>query len=140
MTGNGGTDRVIGSALVRWTDTGAQTLYMDGAHVEAWPHDSPDYREVAARHGYGADTLSYCRWHEVAHHRAARLLWADGRSAVLWPMAHGEEPDAGHALAEEAVALLLQRWWQGGERPILAGVDWMAERRWAMTAHSPSLK
>lgn len=135
----------IGDAVVRWTPDGALTTYGDGSSYGAQPHDTPHYDEIAERCGYGLGLpwgdaqrraqgrLRYCREHEVCHHVVAE--WILGReSQVLWPLAHGYEPDQAEAIAEEALTMTFQRWLRAGERPIIAGVDWDGLKARALAA------
>ena len=114
----------IGDAVVHWTPDGALTTYGDGSSYGAQPHDTHHYHVIAHRCGYGDDILAYCREHEVCHHIVAEHIL--GReSQVLWPLAHGYEPDQADAIAEEALTMTFQRWLRAGERPIIGGdVDW----------------
>jgi hypothetical protein len=116
----------IGSATITYTPDGALTTYWDEASYGAQPHDTPDYATIAERCGYGvgpAARLAYCREHEVCHHVVSE--WITGvESKVLWPLAHGFDPDPADAVLEEALAMAFQRWLRAGERPIIGGVDW----------------
>jgi len=127
----------IGNATVEYTPDGCLTRYADGSSFGALPHDTPDYDLIAKRLGYLKGTwrgaaperaraearMAYCRDHECAHHIASE--WIMGRrSQVLWPLAHGYEPDPADAVQEEALTMTFQRWLRAGERPIMGSVDW----------------
>jgi len=129
----------IGTATVEYTPDGCVTRYADGTSYGALPHNTSDYDLIAKRLGYlkgvwrgaaperiRAETrMAYCREHECAHHMVSE--WIMGRpSQVLWPLAHGYEPDPADAVQEEALAMTFQRWLRANERPIIGGVDWDA--------------
>lgn len=109
-------------ASIRWTDFGAESEFEDGAVNGAWPHDAPHYHAIAHRLGYEGDTLRYCREHELAHHLVAEHFGS--HSPVLWTLAHGEEPPAMIAAAEEALVMALQRYARANEVPLIDRVDW----------------
>jgi hypothetical protein len=113
----------IGTATVRYYPEGAFTSYADGTSYAAHPHDTHHYHVIAHRCGYGDDILTYAREHEVCHHIVSE--WIGGHtSKVLWPLAHGRDPDPAEAVYEEALAMTFQRWLRANERPIIGGVDW----------------
>ena len=126
----------IGTATVAYYPEGAFTTYPDGTSYAAQPHCTPHYDEIAERCGYlewepgdglaeplARARLAYCREHEACHHIVSE--WIGGAaSKVLWPLAHGCEPDAFDAVQEEALTMTLQRWLRANERPIIGGVDW----------------
>lgn len=117
----------IGSACVTYYSEGAFTSYLDGTSYAAQPHHSHHYHVIAHRLGYSDNVLAYAREHEVCHHIVSE--WIGGHtSKVLWPLAHGREPDAYEAMQEEALAMTFQRWLRANERPIIGGVDWTALR------------
>jgi len=121
----------IGAATVEYTPDGCVTRYPDLTHYGAQPHDTPDYREITRRCGYGDDILTYACEHEVCHHIVSEFLM--GRpSQVLWPLAHGYEPDPADAVQEEALTMTFQRWLRAGERPIIGSVDWYGIRARAL--------
>lgn len=125
----------IGNATVEYTADGCVTRYPDGTSYGAQPHDTHHYHVIAHRSGYGDDILAYCREHEVAHHIVAE--WIAGRcSQVLWPLAHGYEPDPADAVMEEIAAQTFQRWLRANERPIVGGCDWDGIKRRAAEALS----
>lgn len=117
-------------ARVEFLDWGCVSWFADGASYGAHPHDTPEYREIAARCGYGDDVLAYAREHEVCHHLIGEELY--GVSRVLWPLAHGREPDRTEAAGEEALAMMAQRWIRAGERPMVPGLDWDGLKRRAV--------
>lgn len=115
----------IGTATLTFYPDGAFTTYSDGATYAAQPHDTHHYHVIAHRCGYGDDILRYAREHEACHHFVSE--WIGGyTSKVLWPLAHGAQPDRYEAISEEALTMTLQRWLRANERPIIAGVDWDA--------------
>lgn len=90
-----------------------ETVFFDGSRVPACPEDTDEYRATALRLGYGADTWSMCRDHELGHswlavsrgvgEFAARLDY----SPTLWAVAHGGV--FWDAVREEKVVLEWQR-------------------------------
>lgn len=113
----------IGTATLTFYPEGAFTSYADGTSYAAQPHDTHHYAVIAHRCGYGDDILAYAREHEACHHIAAE--WICGwTSKVLWPLAHGREPDPYDAISEEALTMTFQRWLRANERPIIGGVNW----------------
>lgn len=113
-------------ATVEWTEEGCVSRFQDGTSWGAFPHDAPHYRETTKRLGYGDDTLTYCRHHEIAHHLVAEHFGHPSR--VLWPLAHGCLPRALETAGEEALAMALQRFVRRGEEPFVDRVDWRALR------------
>jgi hypothetical protein len=122
----------VGRAIVTFYPEGAFTTYPDGATFAAQPHATPHYQVIAHRCGYGDDLLAYCREHEVCRHLIGEALYADGRSPVLWNLAHRVPVDDREAALEEAAVMTLQRWLRADERPIIGGVDWDALKRRAL--------
>lgn len=121
----------IGQATVQYTPDGCVSRYSDGTSYGAHPHNTPHYHVIAHRCGYGDNILAYAREHEVCHHIAAE--WVGGHvSEVIWPLAHGYEPDLADAVFEEAMAMTIQRWLRANERPIIGGVDWDDIKRRAL--------
>jgi hypothetical protein len=125
----------IGTATLTYAPGGCVTAYDDGTSYGAHPHDTPDYDEITRRCGYweawpglgpllrAQARLRYCREHEASHHIVSE--WIMGRSSqVLWPLAHGYDPDPADAVQEEALTMTFQRWLRANERPIIGGVDW----------------
>lgn len=84
-----------------------ETLFEDGTKVGAAPQDTDDYRATAERLGYGADTWSMCREHEIAHTFVTQALGLP-YSPTLWAVAHGHHN--GEMWAEEELVLAYQRW------------------------------
>jgi hypothetical protein len=111
-------------ASLEFTGDGARSVFPDGASWGALPHDEPHYHALAHRLGYEGDTLAYCREHELAHHIVAEGFGS--HSLVLWSLAHGEQPSAMIAAAEESLALNLQRYARTNEHPMVDGLDWAA--------------
>ena len=111
---------------VDWTPGGCVSHFRDGRSYGAHPHDLPHYHAIAHRLGYEGDILRYCREHEVAHHVIGEAF--DQPSAVLWALAHGAEPSAFDAAAEESLAMNLQAFARTNQVPFVAGVDWSRSR------------
>lgn len=114
---------------VRFTLTGAggYSTFDDGASYATHPHDTPDYRAVTARLGYGPNRMRFAREHAIAHHVIGHRLFGDV-SPVLWALAHRQQPDPGEAALEEMAVAALQRYARAGERPLNDSVDWTALR------------
>lgn len=121
----------IGNATIEYTPQGCVTHYPDGTSYGAHPHVTHHYHVVSHRCGYGDDILRYAREHEACHHIVSEWI-AGRRSDVLWPLAHGYEPDPAEAVFEEAMTMTLQRWLRASERPIIGGVDWCDIKRRAL--------
>lgn len=121
-------------ASVEFTRKGCVSHFRDGSSYGALPHDKPHYHAIAHRLGYEGDIMAYCRDHELAHHLVAENFgWP---SHVIWSLAHGTKPDAYEAAAEEALAMMLQRYARAGEVPLIEGVDWDALKgRLLLTEH-----
>jgi hypothetical protein len=110
---------------LEYTPEGAVTKFPDGSSYGALPHpEMPSYYVVANRLGYGDDLTTYCRHHELAHHLIAEEFGS--HSPVIWSLAHGEEPPRMVAAAEEALAMVLQRYAMTNEQPMIESVDWDA--------------
>jgi hypothetical protein len=107
---------------LEFTPSGAVTRFPDGSIYGAFPHDEPHYHAVAHRLGYEGDILKYAQEHELAHHLIAEEFGS--HSPVLWALAHGEEPPRVFAAAEEALAMILQRYARANEVPLIEGIDW----------------
>lgn len=114
-------------ATLERTPEGALTTFADGASWPAIPHDTPTYHAISHRLGYEGDTRRYCQEHELAHHVVAEAFGS--HSLVLWALAHGEEPCAMVAAAEEALSLALQRYARTNEHPMIDRIDWQTARR-----------
>jgi hypothetical protein len=113
-------------AKLEFTPWGAFSEFHDGSRWGAQPHDEPHYHALAHRLGYEGDTLAYCREHELAHHLISEHFVS--HSPVLWALAHGEQPPAMIAAAEESLALNLQRYARTNEYPMVDRVNWHALR------------
>lgn len=111
---------------VEWTPDGCFSRFHDGRAFAAHPHDLPHYHALAFRLGYEGDILRYCREHEVAHHVIGEAF--DQPSLVLWALAHGAEPSAFDAAAEEALAMNLQAYARTSQPPFVDRVDWRQAR------------
>jgi hypothetical protein len=68
-----------------------ETRFPDGAKVGSTPNDDAHTMRVAVDLGYGTDTWSMSRDHEIAHSWLAHL---DGRewSRTMWRLAHPDDP------------------------------------------------
>ncbi len=95
-----------------------ETCYHDGTRVTATPEDSDPYRANAAALGYGTDTASLSRDHEILHTFLAEAL-GYGSSPTLWAVAH----NFGEATApiweqeeEETWTLAFQSYLRGGPK------------------------
>jgi hypothetical protein len=113
----------IGTATLTKYDGGCFTQYEDGSSYGAHHHETPHYYVISHRLGYGDDLARYCFEHEACHHMAAEWIFGH-TSKVLWPLAHGRDPDPADAVMEEMAAMTLQRWLRANERPIIGSVDW----------------
>lgn len=132
-------------ATVTYTPEGCVSHFADGTSYGAQPHDTPHYMEITERCGYrpiwfkdevaarANARLAYCREHEICHHVVGDHFY-DGRSTVLWSLAHGYDPDPRDAAIEEAMVMTVQRWLRAGERPIIGGVDWDGLKRDTLAA------
>ncbi len=93
-----------------------ETVYHDGSRVTALPEDSDDYRAKARLYGYGDDTASLSREHEILHTFLAERL-RDGCSHALWAVAHGQQGYVApiwEQEQEEVVVLAFQIYLNGG--------------------------
>lgn len=113
-------------------DGWAWTAFPDGSGYGAFPHDTDEYREVARRMGYGADTMAYCWEHEVCHAFIEQEV--SGRpSPILWALAHGRRhPDS--TVYEEALTQAFQAFLRANT-PMSAtapDIDWPALRSKAL--------
>ena len=100
-----------------------ETCYHDGTRVTATPEDSDAYRANAAALGYGTDTASLSRDHEILHTFLAEAL-GFGSSPTLWAVAHnfGEQTaPIWEQEEEETWTLAFQSFLRGG--PKTAGLQ-----------------
>ncbi len=103
---------------------GCRSFFEDGTSYGAEPRpDTPHYRVISHRLGYGDDMMRFCIEHEIYHHLAAEFL-LDRPSSILWLLAHEETPHPINAAQEELLVQTCQRWANCNERPIVGGVDW----------------
>lgn len=110
---------------IDFTPDGAVSSFGDGSSYGAHPHpELHSYHVIAARCGYEGDLLRYAQEHELAHAVVAESFGC--HSPVLWALAHGEEPSALIAAAEEALVLALQRYARTNEHPMIDRIDWKA--------------
>lgn len=95
-----------------------ETCYHDGTRVTATPEDSDPYRTNAVELGYGMDTASLSRDHEILHTFLAEAL-GYGSSPTLWAVAHhfeGEVALLWEQEEEEAWTLAFQSYLRGGPK------------------------
>ena len=95
-----------------------ETCYHDGTRVTATPEDSNPYRANAAALGYGADTASLSRDHEILHTFLAEAL-GFGTSPTLWAVAHnfeGAVAPVWEQEEEETWTLAFQSYLRGGPK------------------------
>jgi hypothetical protein len=90
-----------------------ETVFNDGTKVPAAPQDTDSYRAQAQDLGYGDDTWSMCRDHEIGHTLVSESF-GEQWSRTLWAVAHGNAngiPDSPWEMAaEEGLVLAWQRW------------------------------
>jgi hypothetical protein len=113
---------------IEWTDYGARTVFPDGTETGTWPHpDDFDYRLISDRLGYGDDTLTFSRHHDLCHNLVEE--WIHNRpSQVLTAVAMGKPLRWPEAAYEELAAQALQALIVMNVRPIIGGFDWQALR------------
>lgn len=95
-----------------------ETCYHDGTRVTATPEDSDPYRANAAELGYGTDTASLSRDHEILHTFLAEAL-GYGSSPTLWAVAHNFEGAVAaiwEQEEEETWTLAFQSYLRGGPK------------------------
>jgi len=95
-----------------------ETCYYDGTRVTATPEDSDPYRANAAELGYGTDTASLSRDHEILHTFLAEAL-GYGSSPTLWAVAHNFEGEVAllwEQEEEETWTLAFQSYLRGGPK------------------------
>ena len=95
-----------------------ETCYHDGTRVTATPQDSDEYRANAAGLGYGTDTGSLSRDHEILHTFLAEAL-SGGASPTLWAVAHNFEGAVApiwEQEEEESWTLAFQSYLRGGPK------------------------
>ena len=95
-----------------------ETCYHDGTRVTATPEDSDSYRANAAELGYGLDTGSLSRDHEILHTFLAEAL-TGGASPTLWAVAHnfeGATAPIWEQEEEESWPLAFQSYLRGGPK------------------------
>ena len=100
-----------------------ETCYHDGTRVTATPEDSDAYRANALALGYGTDTASLSRDHEILHTFLAEAL-GYGSSPTLWAVAHNFEAQTApiwEQEEEETWTLAFQSFLRGG--PKTAGLQ-----------------
>jgi hypothetical protein len=109
-----------------------KTLFHDGRSFEGFPHNTPDYWEVAKRCGYhdffarpgdNRAIEAFCQEHDFCHNFIAERL-ANSFSYVIHPLAHNTEVIQPLGMYEEAIILHFQRFLNTQERPIIEGPDW----------------
>ena len=95
-----------------------ETCYHDGTRVPATPEDSDQYRTNAVELGYGTDTASLSRDHEILHTFLAEAL-GYGSSPTLWAVAHNFEGEVAllwEQEEEETWTLAFQSYLRGGPK------------------------
>jgi hypothetical protein len=98
----------FGNVLVAIHKWGTVIAWPDGTHVIGMPEDNDVYRKTAHEHGYGDDTLSLCREHELLH--VALCHWLGTPSPVMEACRlGGDMPGADIRRLEEAAVLAIQR-------------------------------
>ncbi len=111
-----------------------ETRFGDGTKVGSTPNRDAHSRRVAAGLGYGDDTWSMSRDHEVAHTWLAHLAGLPW-SPTMWRLAHPWDPDLpddAQVAEEEAMVLRFQgtldkaalRPWDLAEVPAKAPLRW----------------
>ena len=110
-------------------DDWISTVFPDGTKYGALPHDTPEYRALTERCGYGSDIWAYCWAHEVAHALIGEVVFR-GPSRVVWGCAHGKYAPMAEILAEESLAIELQAFARAGVLPgsSAPGFSWFALR------------
>lgn len=111
-----------------------ETRFPDGAKVGSTPNRDAHSLKVAAELGYGDDTWTMSRDHELGHTWLAHL---DGLpwSPTIWRLAHPEDtavPDDAAVAEEEATVLTFQaglvknlpRPWDVAEVPTREPLNW----------------
>lgn len=107
---------VLGWTVVElWGHDFTRTILPDGTEVPAAPQDDDSYRERAAVLGYGADTASMSREHELAHVLLSYILGLP-ESPALRAAANDAGPSDLTGMEEDAV-MAIQRFARA------AGVD-----------------
>jgi hypothetical protein len=97
----------LAGAAIDINDNGqTNTLYPDGAWVQAYPKPDEVYLATARAQGYGDNPMLMCREHELGHHLIAALLGLP-HSPTMWAVAHGTEDPTGPL--EEAAVMAVQR-------------------------------
>ncbi len=102
-----------------WVNTApgyTETCFHDGTRVTAAPDDSDEYRDKAARYGYGDDLEALSRDHEILHTFLAEAL-GYGASPTLWAVAHEQQGGVAsywEQIEEEGWTLAFQTYLQGG--------------------------
>jgi hypothetical protein len=98
---------VLGQTVFEVWPYGCRAILPDGAEAQGAPQDTAEYRARAAALGYGGDTLSSCRDHDLLH--AALCAWLGlPESPVLRHSAEGRGASDLTNLEEDAV-LAVQR-------------------------------
>jgi hypothetical protein len=120
--------------LVDEGDQYVETRFPDGTKVGSTPNDDAHTLDVAAELGYGTDTWTMSRDHEIAH---SWLALRDGlpHSPTMWRLAHpyGDGiPDDAAVAEEERRVLDFQRTldkdgarpWDVADVPAKSDLDW----------------
>ena len=99
------------SVLVDDANQYVETRFPDGTRVGSTPNRDPHSLRTAQRLGYGDDTWSMSRDHEIAHAWLAYLAGLPW-SPTMWRLAHPSGPDIpddDQVAEEEAMVLEFQR-------------------------------
>lgn len=110
-------------------DDWISTVFPDGSKYGALPHDTPEYRALTERCGYGSDIWAYCRGHEIAHSVVAEYVY-HAPSRVIWGCAHGKWAAPADILHEEELSVSLQAFARAGVLPgsSAPGFSWFVLR------------
>ena len=99
----------IGNNLIKiWEEFRTiSTTFPDGSELIACPEDNDAYRKTAKDLGYGEDTWSMCKSHEILH---TSIAVGEGKkySRGLWRAAQGIDAD-NIDREEEAKVLKIQK-------------------------------
>lgn len=98
----------VGGTVMEIGPTEIVNILPDGVRVPAAPHDTASYRETAASHGYGADTIMLCREHEIMHNLLAAWLGLP-ESPTMRQVAGGGLAPTPLSSLEEGAVLAIQR-------------------------------
>lgn len=114
----------FGATVFENWSASTRIILADGKSVPAIPHDTASYRQNAIQHGYGEDTLLFCKEHELTH--VALSHWLGMESPAVRAVAEQSKVWDPRYAEEEAAVLAIQRFARG------YGIDLLgrARRRW----------